>query len=112
MPAPTRGSSGAKEGPGQADGRADGGPGLVVCDDHPIIREQLADPDTRIVRPQQVYVGEWLRPAVEAIGERAEPPAGNASSPFGKGAKPLAPVFGEVPPSNAYRRRVAGSNWA
>jgi citrate synthase len=79
-------------------------------------REQLADPDTRIVRPQQVYVGEWLRPAVEPIGERAGPGEGGGgpagAAPFGKGGKALASVFGEVPPSNAYRRRVAGTNWA
>jgi len=76
-------------------------------------REQLADPDSRIVRPQQVYTGEWLRPDVEALGERAPPPppAGAAAAAASKKGA-LATVFGEVPPSNAYRRRVAGTNWA
>jgi citrate synthase len=74
-------------------------------------REQLVDPDSRIVRPQQVYTGEWLRAEVEALGERAPPPAAPAAGSSGK-KPPLAPAFGDVPPSNAYRRRVAGSNWA
>ena len=62
-------------------------------------REQLADPDLKIVRPQQVYTGVWLRD-VEPLEDRRAAPAGAADA------------FGEVPPSNAYRRRVAGTDWA
>lgn len=63
-------------------------------------REQLVDPDLKIARPQQIYVGEWLRD-VEPVGQRLGP------NPAAKGAD----VFGEVPPSNAYKRRVAGQGW-
>ena len=63
-------------------------------------REQLADPDLKIVRPQQVYEGQWLR-SVEPLGERA----GADPSLGGKDE------FGKLPASNAYRRRVAGENW-
>lgn len=70
-------------------------------------REQAADPDLRIARPQEIYTGVWLRD-VEPVEARAGP-AGGA---FGAPAKaPLPDTFGEVPPSNAYRRRVAGVNW-
>lgn len=41
LPAAGKGISSEKDRPGQAGEGADGGPGLVVCDDHPIIREQL-----------------------------------------------------------------------
>ena len=57
-------------------------------------REQLDDPDTRICRPQQWYTGEWLRAYAPAC-DRA--PSTTADS------------LGPVPPSNATRRRLAGS---
>ena len=63
-------------------------------------REQLSDPDLKIVRPQEVYEGVWLRD-VEAVGARAGP------DPALKGDD----EFGKLPASNAYRRRVAGENW-
>lgn len=61
-------------------------------------RETLADPDTKIVRPQQDYRGEWLR-SYQSMAERphTQPP----------GADELGPV----PPSNAYVRRVKGTHW-
>eukprot|EP00884_Botryococcus_braunii_P005517 jgi/Botrbrau1/14967/Bobra.0018s0069.1 len=59
-------------------------------------REQLTDPDLKIVRPQQVYTGVWLRD-YESVSQRG-------------GAEPH-PTMGEVRPSNAYKRRVAGVNW-
>ncbi len=59
-------------------------------------RESLADPDTKIIRPQQDYRGVWLR-HFESV-ERRQPPAQ---------ADALAPLA----PSNAYRRRVAGAQW-
>lgn len=63
-------------------------------------REQLTDPDTKIMRPQEDYTGEWLRhydPLSDRRGGPQEPDASNAMGP--------------VPPSNAYRRRIAGTNW-
>lgn len=63
-------------------------------------REQLSDPDLKIVRPQEVYEGAWLR-SVEPVAERTGPdPAMQGKDEFGK-----------LPASNAYRRRVAGENW-
>jgi citrate synthase len=63
-------------------------------------REQLSDPDLKIVRPQEVYEGEWLRD-VEPVSARRGP------DPSLKGID----EFGKLPASNAYRRRVAGENW-
>ena len=60
-------------------------------------REQLSDPDLKIVRPQEVYEGEWLRD-VEPVSARRGP------DPSLKGID----EFGKLPASNAYRRRVAG----
>ncbi|XP_057954830.1 citrate synthase, glyoxysomal [Malania oleifera] len=57
-------------------------------------RESLDDPDTKIMRPQQVYTGVWLRHYMP-LTERM----------VGKEADRL----GEVPVSNATRRRLAGS---
>lgn len=61
-------------------------------------RETLGDPDTKIVRPQQDYRGQWLR-GYQPMGQR---PAA---------ADPGADQLGPVPPSNAYVRRVSGSQW-
>lgn len=58
-------------------------------------REQLSDPDVKIIRPQQDYVGHWLR-SYTSMPERP---------------KFSTEVFSPIPPSNAYRRRVSGSNW-
>ncbi|WVY92053.1 hypothetical protein V8G54_037567 [Vigna mungo] len=57
-------------------------------------RESLDDPDTKIMRPQQVYVGEWLRDYVP-INTRT--PSSNADK------------LGQVTISNASKRRLAGS---
>jgi citrate synthase len=61
-------------------------------------RETLADPDTKIVRPQQDYRGEWLR-GYQTMAERPhqQPPGTDE--------------LGPVPPSNAYVRRVSGTHW-
>ncbi|XP_022149691.1 citrate synthase, glyoxysomal [Momordica charantia] len=57
-------------------------------------RESLDDPDTKIIRPQQVYTGEWLRHYI--------PPK-----------ERLVPVksdrLGQVSVSNASKRRLSGS---
>ncbi|CAN1160754.1 Citrate synthase, glyoxysomal [Linum perenne] len=58
-------------------------------------RESLDDPDTKIMRPQQVYVGEWLRhyaPVQERI------PSQDTDK------------LGQISVSNASRRRLAGSS--
>lgn len=60
-------------------------------------RETLADPDTKIVRPQQDYCGEWLLEYQPLESRPREGPPGDD--------------LGPVPPSAAYQRRVAGSNW-
>ncbi|RYR27468.1 hypothetical protein Ahy_B01g051499 isoform A [Arachis hypogaea] len=57
-------------------------------------RESLDDPDTKIMRPQQVYVGEWLR-HYAPIKERTE------SSNTDK--------LGQLTVSNASKRRLAGT---
>ncbi|KAJ7960705.1 Citrate synthase [Quillaja saponaria] len=57
-------------------------------------RESLDDPDTKIMRPQQVYTGEWLRhyaPVKERI------------------VSTTADRLGQVATSNASRRRLSGS---
>jgi len=59
-------------------------------------REQLVDPDTKILRPQQDYKGVWLRNYTPVAERNAE------------GADTLA----KLPTSNAYQRRVAGDHWA
>jgi citrate synthase len=61
-------------------------------------RETLADPDTKIVRPQQDYRGEWLR-GYQALAQRPQV------------VDPKADELGPVPPSNAYVRRVSGTHW-
>jgi citrate synthase len=58
-------------------------------------RESLVDPDTKIIRPQQDYRGVWLR-HYAGLADRS-----------GEGNDCLTPL----PPSNAYRRRVAGQGW-
>jgi len=63
-------------------------------------RESLTDPDTKIIRPQQDYKGVWFR-HFTPLGQRAE------EQQRQQGADTLAPL----PPSNAYQRRTAGSNW-
>jgi citrate synthase len=55
-------------------------------------REQLTDPDLKIMRPQQIYQGAWLRPYVDI---NARPSAAEDS-------------MWQVEPSNASRRRLAG----
>ncbi|KAJ1378990.1 Citrate synthase [Sesbania bispinosa] len=57
-------------------------------------RESLDDPDTKIMRPQQVYVGEWLR-HYTPIKERT--------------VSIDADKLGQVTISNASKRRLAGS---
>lgn len=63
-------------------------------------RESLADPDTKIIRPQQDYRGVWYRDYEET--ERRVPPPASAAP---------ADAPSPLPPSNAYKRRVAGQNW-
>ncbi|XP_028791800.1 citrate synthase, glyoxysomal-like [Neltuma alba] len=57
-------------------------------------RESLDDPDTKIMRPQQAYVGEWLR-HYTPVNERS--------------ASSNADELGQLAISNASRRRLAGS---
>ncbi|GKV43564.1 hypothetical protein SLEP1_g50843 [Rubroshorea leprosula] len=57
-------------------------------------RESLDDPDTKIMRPQQVYTGVWLRHYMP-LRERM--------------VSHDADKLGEVSISNASRRRLAGS---
>ncbi|KAH7651403.1 Citrate (Si)-synthase protein [Dioscorea alata] len=58
-------------------------------------RESLDDPDTKIMRPQQVYTGVWLRHYM----------------PFRERTMPTeADSLGQVSVSNASRRRLAGSS--
>ncbi|KAF5189996.1 Citrate synthase, glyoxysomal [Thalictrum thalictroides] len=57
-------------------------------------RESLDDPDTKIMRPQEVYTGEWLR--------RYLPPRERIVTNEGD-------KLGQVSVSNATRRRLAGS---
>lgn len=57
-------------------------------------RESLDDPDTKIMRPQQVYTGEWLRHFMP-VKERM--------------MSAEADRLGQVSISNATRRRLAGS---
>jgi citrate synthase len=61
-------------------------------------RETLADPDTKIIRPQQDYVGEWLHGYTPLEARPREGPPGGDD-------------LGPVPPSAAYVRRVSGSKW-
>jgi citrate synthase len=61
-------------------------------------RESLSDPDTKIIRPQQDYQGVWLRDYVSMDKRRQDAPAGDHT-------------LGAVNPSNAYQRRIAGTNW-
>jgi citrate synthase len=70
-------------------------------------RESLADPDTKILRPQQDYRGVWLRRYVP-LEQRPEGGHAVASPPgtAGPGDAPLVKA-----PGNAYRRRVAGEGW-
>ncbi|KAL6780171.1 Citrate synthase 2, peroxisomal [Auxenochlorella protothecoides] len=59
-------------------------------------RETLADPDTKIVRPQQDYTGVWLRdykPMKDRVPGKPEE------------------TVGDVKPSGAYIRRISGTNW-
>ncbi|CAA7397511.1 unnamed protein product [Spirodela intermedia] len=57
-------------------------------------RESLDDPDTKIMRPQQVYTGVWLRHYLPPRERLVEPDADR---------------LGQVAVSNATRRRLAGS---
>ncbi|XP_055824701.1 citrate synthase, glyoxysomal-like isoform X2 [Solanum dulcamara] len=57
-------------------------------------RESLDDPDTKIMRPAQVYTGIWLRPYTPL---KDRPPSTETDE------------FGQVSVSNATRRRLAGS---
>jgi len=58
-------------------------------------QESLADPETKTMRPQEVYVGEWLQHYVP-IQERIPPVSSDNKTVL-------------VPPSNASKRRLAGS---
>ncbi|CAG7866995.1 unnamed protein product [Brassica rapa] len=58
-------------------------------------KESLDDPDTKIMRPQQVYTGVWLR-HYTPVKERDEPKESDKLS--------------QVSTSNASRRRLAGSS--
>ncbi|PSC76850.1 citrate synthase [Micractinium conductrix] len=58
-------------------------------------RESLTDPDTKIIRPQQDYRGEWLRGYQPVVARPQQPPPGTDE-------------MGPVPPSNAYVRRISG----
>eukprot|EP00879_Flechtneria_rotunda_P001354 GHRR01001504.1.p1 GENE.GHRR01001504.1~~GHRR01001504.1.p1 ORF type:complete len:374 (+),score=124.68 GHRR01001504.1:84-1124(+) len=69
-------------------------------------RESLADPDTKIIRPQQDYRGVWLR-HYQPLQQRQQGAAEAAGTKPSQAAdKPVV-----KPPGNAYRRRVAGQNW-
>merc|ERR1719299_314549 len=57
-------------------------------------RESLDDPDARIIRPQQDYQGVWLR-HYEPLEARPDVVAGDDVTP--------------LEPSNAYKRRLAGT---
>ncbi|XP_058788209.1 citrate synthase 3, peroxisomal-like [Vicia villosa] len=59
-------------------------------------RESLDDPDTKIMRPQQVYVGEWLR-HYAPTKERTVSSDSNTDK------------LGQLSVSNASKRRLAGS---
>ncbi|KAL3680915.1 hypothetical protein R1sor_023871 [Riccia sorocarpa] len=59
-------------------------------------KESLEDPDTKIMRPQQWYIGEWYR-TYTPISERSEVNTGSKAE-----------KLGQVPISNASRRRLAG----
>ncbi|GAU42679.1 hypothetical protein TSUD_131070 [Trifolium subterraneum] len=59
-------------------------------------RESLDDPDTKIMRPQQVYVGEWLR-HYKPTKERTVSNTSNTDK------------LGQLSVSNASKRRLAGS---
>ncbi|WCJ24838.1 citrate synthase 2 [Euphorbia peplus] len=59
-------------------------------------QESLDDPDTKIMRPQQVYTGVWLR-HYQPLRERMDSNNGDK------------PVTGQVSVSNASRRRLAGT---
>ncbi|KAG6546395.1 hypothetical protein Mapa_012135 [Marchantia paleacea] len=56
-------------------------------------KESLADPDTKIMRPQQCYTGKWLR---------------SYSNVHDRTATNDARELAQNPNSNAYRRRLAG----
>ncbi|BBN17619.1 citrate synthase [Marchantia polymorpha subsp. ruderalis] len=58
-------------------------------------KESLADPDTKIMRPQQWYTGEGLR---------------SYSNAHARTATHEAEELAQIPHSNAYRRRLAGVN--
>mmetsp|Transcript_16404 Transcript_16404/g.49162 ORF Transcript_16404/g.49162 Transcript_16404/m.49162 type:complete len:532 (-) Transcript_16404:598-2193(-) len=62
-------------------------------------REALTDPDVKIMRPQEDYRGVWLRDYVPVNARREGDPEYSGDD------------MGEVRPSNAYQRRVAGTNW-
>ena len=64
-------------------------------------KEALVDPDMKIVRPQQEYRGVWLRNYV---------PLHDRSHHLKDDVKEEEDM-GVLAPSNAYVRRIAGSNW-
>jgi len=59
-------------------------------------KESLDDPDTKIIRPQQVYIGEWLRDYTPAAQRQK--------------AAPNADKLGPIHTSNATKRRLAAFN--
>lgn len=68
-------------------------------------RESLADPDTKIIRPQQDYKGVWFRHFTPMAQREAEQAQRQQQQ---QGA---VDTVATLPPSNAYQRRTAGSNW-
>ena len=79
-------------------------------------REALDDGDAKIMRPQQVYVGEWLRtytPMVRRADVGACPRRrGSLCACLTSAPSPADPysAFTGAPPSAAGRRRLAGLN--
>jgi citrate synthase len=71
-------------------------------------RESLTDPDTKIIRPQQDYRGVWLRDYTP-IDSRTSRAA--VDSPGTGDSSVVMDTPAPLPPSNAYRRRVAGTGW-
>jgi citrate synthase len=61
-------------------------------------RESLNDPDSKIIRPQQDYRGVWYRDY--SLMEKREAEADEVGE-----------TMGRLEPSNAYKRRIAGTNW-
>lgn len=61
--------------------------------------ELLDDPDNKIARPQQDYVGHWLRSYTPLEGRTGH-------------AYESGPQLGPLPHSKAYQRKIAGTEWS